>query len=79
MATKQQKLEGLLDAVLQMPEAAQNAAIEALSDITEAPFEIPVEDRAILEPALARARRAEFADERDVAAVLDRSWSKSEP
>lgn len=77
MATTHQKLEALLDAVLRMPEAAQNAAIEALSEITEAPFEISEEEKAILEPALARAQRSDFADERDVAAILDRSWSKS--
>lgn len=79
MATTHQKLEALLDAVLNMPEAAQNAAIEALSEITAAPFEISDEEKAILEPALARARRSEFADERDVAAVLDRVWSKTKP
>jgi hypothetical protein len=59
MMTTQEKLEALFAKVRALPEPRQLAAVEALADIAQEPYVLSDEERAILEPALAEAKRGE--------------------
>jgi hypothetical protein len=60
MSTVQEKLETLFAKLRTLPEARQQAALEALSDITEEPYQLSEDELATLRPALERAERGEF-------------------
>jgi hypothetical protein len=71
--TIQQKLEALFDKVRALPEPRQLAAVEALAEITQEPYVLSDEERAILDPALAEAKRGEnLIDDEDLHHFLDK-------
>jgi hypothetical protein len=73
--TTQEKLEALFAKVRTLPEPRQLAAVEALAEIAEEPYVLSDEERAILEPALAEAKRGEnLIDDEDLDAFLDKPW-----
>jgi len=72
--TIQEKLEALFDKVRALPEARQEAAIEALAEIAEEPHQLSEEELAVLRPALERAKRGEFVPDDEVAELLDKPW-----
>lgn len=76
MTTTEDKLETLFAKVRTLPKGRQELAVEALSEITdEHEYKLSDAERAVLEPALARAKRGEFASEADVDEVLNKPWS----
>ena len=76
MTTIEDHLETLFAKVRALPKGRQELAIEALSEITdEQEYKLSDAERAALEPALARAKRGEFASDTDVDEVLNKSWS----
>jgi hypothetical protein len=76
MTTTEDQLETLFAKVRALPKGQQELAVEALSEITgEHGYELSDAERAVLEPALARAKRGEFASNADVDEVLNKSWS----
>jgi hypothetical protein len=73
--TIQEKLEALFDKVRALPEPRQLAAVEALAEIAQEPYVLSDEERAILEPALAEAKRGEnLVDDEDLDTFLDKPW-----
>lgn len=79
MERTKDKLETLFAAVRELPEAEQLAAVEALSEIANAPYQLSSDELAVLRPALERARRAEHADEQAFAELLGQPWRKPRP
>jgi RecB family exonuclease len=76
MPTTEEKLEALFAKVRTLPKARQELALEALSEIAEEEgYRLSDDERAVLEPALERARRGEFASDTEVEEVLDKPWS----
>ena len=76
MATIQEKLETLFARVRALPEERQQLAIMALSEIADEDVCYPLpEELAILEPALERAKRGEFASEAEVDEAINKPWS----
>jgi hypothetical protein len=76
MPTTEQKLETLFAKVRSLPKACQELAVEALSEIAEAEsYVLSDDEKAVLEPALERAKRGEFASDADVDEVLKKPWS----
>jgi len=76
MATTEDKLETLFAKVRALPKARQELAVEALSEIADGEtYDLSDEERAVLEPALERAKRGEFASDADVDQVLNKPWS----
>ena len=76
MATTEDKLETLFAKVRALPKARQELAVEALSDIAnEETYPLSDDERAVLEGALERAKRGEFASHTDIEEVLDKPWS----
>jgi len=74
--TTEEKLETLFAKVRALPKERQQLAIMALSEIAEDDvYVLSDEERAILEPALERARRGEFASDAEVDEVLNKPWS----
>ena len=70
------KLESLFAKVRALPKARQDLAVEALSEIAgDEVYELSADERVVLEAALERAKRGEFASDADVAKVLDTPWS----
>jgi hypothetical protein len=76
MATTEDKLESLFAKVRALPRARQELAVEALSEIAEEEtYKLSDEERAVLEPALERAKRGEFASDAAIDEVLNKPWS----
>jgi len=76
MTTTEDHLETLFAKVRALPKRRLELAVEALSEITdEHEYKLSDGERAVLEPALARAKRSEFASDADVDEVLNKSWS----
>jgi cell division inhibitor SulA len=76
MTTTEDDLETLFAKVRALPKGRQELAIDALSEITdEREYKLSDAERAVLEPALARAKRGDFASNADVDKVLNNSWS----
>jgi hypothetical protein len=74
--TTQEKLEALFARVRALPEPRQLAAVEALAEIAQEPYALSDEERAILEPALAEAKRGEnLIDDEDLDDFLDKPWA----
>jgi hypothetical protein len=70
-------LERALGKVLRLPEAQQDIAAELLEQVAAGaagPYELSDDERSVVDAALARARRGEFAAEAEVEAVLRRPW-----
>jgi hypothetical protein len=73
MMTTQEKLEALFAKVRALPEPRQLAAVEALAEIAQEPYVLSDEERAILEPALAEAKRGEnLIDDEELDDFLDK-------
>ena len=71
-----EKLESLFTKVRCLPEARQELAVEMLAEIAdEKVYVLTDEERAVIEPALERAKRGEFASQADVDEVINKSWS----
>ena len=69
------RLEQLFDQVRTLPRERQELAAEALSEIAATDsYELSGDERAVLEPALARAKQGEFATEDDVEAAIGKPW-----
>jgi hypothetical protein len=76
MATTEDKLESLFAKVRKLPAARRELAVEALSEIAgEETYSLSDDERAVLEPALERVRRGEFAPEAEVDEALNKPWS----
>jgi len=76
MTTTEDKLESLFAKVRTLPKARQELAVEALSEIAnEETYGLSDDERAVLDPALARAQRGKFAPDADVNEVLNKRWS----
>ena len=76
MATTEDKLEVLFAKVRTLPKTRQELAVEALSEIAdEETYVLSDDERAVLERALERAKRGEFASDIDVDEVLNKPWS----
>ena len=76
MPKTEDKLESLFAKVRSLPKARQELAVEALSEIAdEGVYALSEEERAVLEPALERAKRGEFASEAEVDEAINKSWS----
>lgn len=74
MPTTSEKLDHLFAKVRALSEPRQQAAVEALSEITEEPYQLSEEELAVLRPAMERVRRGEFVPEDEVADLLDKPW-----
>jgi hypothetical protein len=74
--TTQEKLEALFAKLRTLPEPRQLALVEFLAEeIADEPYVLSDEERAILEPALADAKRGEnLIDDEDLDTFLDKPW-----
>jgi translation initiation factor IF-2 len=76
MPTTEDKLETLFAKVRTLPKARQELAVEALSEIAdEDTYKLTDDARAVVECALERAKRGEFASETEIDEVLNKPWS----
>ena len=75
MPKTEDKLERLIVKVRTLPTARKRLAVEALAAITDDTYVLSDDERAVLEPALARAERGEFASDAEVDEVLNKPWS----
>lgn len=75
MTTTKEKLESAFARVRTLSEARQEAALEALNEIAQEPYQLTDQELAILRPALERTQRGEALSEEESAAVLDKPWS----
>ena len=76
MAKLNEKLEVLFAKVRDLSAEHQELAVEVLSEIADgSTYALSAEERAVLEPALERARRGDFASHADVVEVLNKPWS----
>ena len=74
--TTEEKLEALFAKVRALSKERQEYVAMALEEITdEDVYVLSDEERAILEPALERAKRGEFASDAEVDEVLNKPWS----
>jgi hypothetical protein len=74
--TTEEKLEALFAKVRSLSKERQEYVAMALEEITdEDVYVLSDEERAILEPALERAKRGEFASGAEVDEVLNKPWS----
>ena len=75
MPTTKEKLESAFARVRSLPEELQQAALEALTEIADEPYQLSDDELAVLRPALERARRGEAASDEEMADVLDKPWT----
>ena len=75
MPTTEDKLERLITKVRSLPAARKRLVVEALSEMTDETYMLSDDERFILEPALERAQRDEFASDAEVDAVLNKPWA----
>ena len=74
--TTQEKLEALFAKVRALPEARQEAFVEFLTEeIAEEPYVLSDEEQAILEPALADAKRGENLIDAEDLDLLNKPWA----
>ncbi len=75
MANTLDKLEQLFAKVRALPAERQELALEALAEIAASDLYILSDaERAVLEPALARAKRGEFASDEDIEEAIRKPW-----
>jgi hypothetical protein len=72
MPTTLEKLEHLVARVRALPEAHQQAAVEALAEIAEEFYQLCEDELTVLQPALERAGRGEFVSDDEAAELLDK-------
>lgn len=73
MTTIEEKLEELFTKVRSLPKDRQEVAAIALAEIVEDEvYVLSEEELAVLEPALERAKRGEFASDAEVDEVLNK-------
>jgi hypothetical protein len=71
-----EKLEELFAKVRALPEERQELAVQALSEIAgEEIYLLSDDERAVLDPALDRAKRGELASDAEVDELLNKPWS----
>lgn len=75
MPTTKEKLERVFARVRTLPEPRQEAALEALTEIADEPYQLSDEELSVLKPALERAKRGETVSDGDMAEVLDKPWT----
>jgi hypothetical protein len=76
MATTEDRLETLFAKVRALPKARRELAVEALSEIAdEETYALSEDENAVLESALERSKRGEFASQADIDEVLNKPWS----
>jgi len=76
MATTEDKLEILFAKVRTLPKARQDLAVEVLSEIADDDtYKLSDDERAVLEPALGRAKHGDFASDAEIDEVLNKRWS----
>ena len=75
MPKTEEKLERLIVKVRTLPTSRKRLAVEALAAITDDAYVLSADERAVLEPALERAERGEFASDAEVDEVLNKPWS----
>jgi hypothetical protein len=76
MTMTEDKLETLFAKVRSLPKARQELAVEALSEIAdEETYKLSEDERAVLDSALERAKRGEFASDAEIDEVLKKPWS----
>jgi hypothetical protein len=76
MTTTEDKLETLFAKVRGLPRARQELVVEALSEIAdEEAYALSDDENAVLECALERAERGEFASDAEIDEVLNKPWS----
>ena len=70
-------LDEALAAARQLPPEKQAMAVEFIEELASSAslYVFEADERSIVEAAVARAKRGEFADDADVAALLDRPWN----
>ena len=75
MPKTEEKLEQLIAKVRTLPTVRKQLAVEALTEITDDNYVLSDDERAVLEPALERAKRGEFASDAEVDEVLHKLWA----
>lgn len=76
MHTATDNLEDLFEKIRNLPEDRKIAAKVALAELADdGEYILSDIELAILEPALARAKGGEFADEAEVDELLNKPWS----
>jgi len=74
MPTTSEKLESLFAKVRNLPEARQELAVDALSEIAEDVYQLSDDERAVLEPALRDAERGENLSDAETDELLTKPW-----
>ena len=74
MTTQDTKLEALFEKVRSLSGERRRAAIEALTEIANEPYQLSELERSVLYPALERMHRGEYADEQAISQLLDEPW-----
>lgn len=75
MPTTEEKLDTLIARLRTLPEERKALAVDALAEITEDLYILSDEERAVLEPALADARRGENLTDADKLDILNKPWA----
>ena len=74
MPTTDETLDRLIAKLRTLPEDRKTLAIDALSDITEDVYVLSSDERAVLNPALERVHRGEYASDEEMSELLDKPW-----
>jgi hypothetical protein len=75
MDTTEDQLELLFAKVRELPKSRQELAVEALSEIAEEePYRLSGDERVVLDSALERAKRGEFASDAEIDELLKNPW-----
>jgi hypothetical protein len=75
MSTTQEKLDILIAKLGTLPEERKALAVDALAEITEDLYILSEEERAVLEPALADAKRGENLIDAGTLDILNKPWT----
>ena len=75
MPTTIEKLDSLLARLKTLPDDQQLAAVDALAEIADAPYELSPDELAILMPALDEALRGENLSDAEDDDLLHKSWA----
>lgn len=75
MPTTHERLETLIAKVRRLPESRQVAVIEALREITDEPYQLTDEERAILTAARDEADRGQYLFDAETDDLLNKPWA----
>lgn len=75
MPTTHERLETLIAKVRRLPESRQAAVIEALREITDEPYQLTDEERAILTAARDEADRGQHLFDAETDDLLNKPWA----